>query len=101
MDVHSLVLVGRDLRQIRGGLSQARIKQSSTLTDFYAEGSMRVFSGQGEIPYRRYAAQSWRARERLPLEGSSRSGEMPEPTVKVRMKENARAEPQMAVSVRT
>jgi hypothetical protein len=29
-----------------------------------------------------------RARERLPLEGSSRSGEMPEPTVIVRMKEN-------------
>jgi hypothetical protein len=34
-----------------------------------------------------------RARERLPLEGSSRSGAMPEPTVKVRMKENARAGP--------
>jgi hypothetical protein len=33
-----------------------------------------------------------RARERLPLEGSSRSGEMPEPTVTVRMKENERAD---------
>ena len=53
---------------------------------------MQPFSGQGETPYRRYAGpMAWRARERLPLEGSSRSGEMPEPTVKVRMKENARA----------
>jgi hypothetical protein len=53
---------------------------------------MLPFSGQGETPYRRYASlNGWRARERLPVEGSSRSGEMPEPTVKVRMKENARA----------
>lgn len=35
---------------------------------------MHLFSGQGESPYRRYAAML-RARERLPLEGSSRSGE--------------------------
>jgi hypothetical protein len=32
-----------------------------------------------------------RARERLPWEGSSRSGAMPEPTVTVRMEENARS----------
>jgi hypothetical protein len=59
---------------------------------------MRPFSGQGEIPYRRYAAFVLRARERLVAKRLfarrvSRSGERPEPTVKVRMKENARAGP--------
>lgn len=49
----------------------------------------RLFSGQGEIPYRRYVhlldepASACRC-----LAGSSRSGERPEPTVTVRMGEN-------------
>src|SRR5579872_4846701 len=58
---------------------------------------MRPFSGQGGSPYRRYAASCCEPASAFPSifswEGSSRSGEMPEPTVKVRMKENARAGP--------
>ena len=54
---------------------------------------MPAFSGQGETPYRRYAALALRARERLPGGRVSRSGAKPEPTVIVRMKENARADP--------
>ena len=49
------------------------------------------FSGRGEIPHRRYVSGEnislYEARERLLLEGSSRSGAMPEPTVTVRMEE--------------
>ena len=56
-------------------------------------GNLGVFSGRGETPHRRYERPDLRARERLcfsckrPL--VSRSGEMPEPTVIVRMEENA------------
>ena len=45
-----------------------------------------MFSGRGEIPHRRYTLLSEPASARF-VE-VSRSGEMPEPTVIVRMKEN-------------
>src|SRR5690606_22278079 len=53
-----------------------------------ADPTLSVFSGRGGNPHRRYAALP-RARERLPRGRASRSGEMPGPTVIVRMKENA------------
>ncbi len=46
------------------------------------------FSGRGEIPHRRYAGMTRKPASGPGLRGVSRSGEKPEPTVTVRMKEN-------------
>ena len=57
----------------------------------FSLGCQRLFSGRGEIPHRRYPDLTRGARERpTPVcrGGVSRSGEMPEPTVIVRMKED-------------
>ena len=57
----------------------------------FSLGCLRLFSGRGEIPHRRYPDLTRGARERpTPVcrGGVSRSGEMPEPTVIVRMKED-------------
>lgn len=57
----------------------------------FSLGCQRLFSGRGEIPHRRYPDLTRGARERpTPVSrgGVSRSGEMPEPTVIVRMKED-------------
>ena len=71
----------------------SRAHQASwPLTGSSAQDSMPVFSGQGETPYRRYAARA--ASPRAPSAGRvEQISEMPEPTVRVRMKENARAGP--------
>ena len=56
-----------------------------------AAANLSVFSGRGENPHRRYADFDPRARERSlkpDFSEVSRSGERPEPTVIVRMKEN-------------
>lgn len=50
---------------------------------------LRIFSGRGESPHRRYFCLTGKtARERALCEAVSRSGAMPEPTVIVWMKEN-------------
>jgi hypothetical protein len=56
-----------------------------------AAAKLRLFSGRGENPHRRYVDFDPRARERSQkpdFSEVSRSGERPEPTVIVRMKEN-------------
>jgi hypothetical protein len=55
-------------------------------------GNLPSFSGRGEIPHRRYGEVSSSPRalaHPYGYAGTSRSGAMPEPTVKVRMEENA------------
>jgi len=57
-----------------------------------ASANKNTSSGQGVNPYRRYGLHG-RARERLPIPAFgfgkvSRSGEMPGPTVTVRMRED-------------
>jgi len=56
---------------------------------------MNAFSGRGEIPHRRYIGMTDQPASGpvLKKQGVSRSGERPEPTVIVRMKENARIRP--------
>ena len=56
-------------------------------------GNLHLFSGRGEIPHRRYGGFPSEPASACDFltngAGTSRSGEMPEPTVKVRMEENA------------
>ena len=52
-------------------------------------GNVKVFSGRGEIPHRWYMDNIHEPTSG-PHSGVSRSGERPEPTVTVRMKESGR-----------
>ena len=66
----------------------AILQRETTLNVPERQVIWQIFSGRGAIPYRRYAALVASPRAPLGFERVSRSGERPEPTVKVRMEEN-------------